>query len=338
MPRELQAFTRFQDPLRRLTATPLVADLRVMGRIVRLESNSQTIFDGFNKLFKRSKDSATAQPDFIWRLVGERNGHEGRPWPEMSAFSGDGLRYVNLGQRNFVAVDLNTRKAVAFLSEELAMDQVGFSSVFVATLFDLTASALGLVQIAAACVSLRGKALLVIGQPRSGKTTSTYLAAKLGLEFHSDQASYLDFQSHRLRVWGQFWPAAFREESVHFLPELTSATRSFIYANLTFVCLTKQLAREILAQSVTPVACVFLERQAAEVPQLIPLAPAERDDLINNSLSFQDDVRFQSQSRSALCALGKLPAYRLPYGDDPAVAATFLRSILSVHNSLEVPR
>jgi hypothetical protein len=33
-----------------------------------------------------------------------------------------------------------------------------------------------------------------------------------------------------------------------------------------------------------------------------------------------------------------LPAYRLPYGDDPAVAATFLRSILMVHNSLEKPR
>ena len=51
----------------------------------------------------------------------------------MAAFSDDGLRYVNLGQRNFFAVDLNTRKAVAFLSEELAKDNVGFISVFAAT-------------------------------------------------------------------------------------------------------------------------------------------------------------------------------------------------------------
>jgi hypothetical protein len=309
-----------------------------MGRIIRLESNSQKIFGALSTLFRWGKESTGGQPDFIWRIVGERNGTRGPGWPGMTAFSDEGLRYVNLGQRNFFAVDLNARKAVAFLSEELVRDQVGFSSVFAATLVDLTVSALGLVQIAAACVSLREKAVLVIGPPRSGKTTSTYLAGKLGLEFHSDQALYLDLRSNRLRVWGQFWPAAFREESLRFLPELTATTRSFSYANLTYVCPAKQCAREVPIRSVTPVACVYLERQAAEVPQLIPLAPAEREERINSSLSFQDDVRFQSQCNSALGALGGLPAYRLPYGDDPAIAATFLRSILRVHNSLEVPR
>ena len=338
MPRVMRLPTKYHDPLRRLTAMPLVADLSVMGRTLRLESNSQIIFGALNTLFSKGNESTVAPPVFVWHLVGERNHPEGRGWPEMAAFSDDGLRYVNLGQRNFFAVDLNTRKAVAFLSEELAKDNFGFISVFAATLFDLTASALGLVQIGAACVSLREKAVLVIGPPRSGKTTSTYLAGKLGLEFHSDQASYLDLRSNRLRVWGQFWPAAFREESVCFLPELKSATESFSYANLTHLCLVTQSTREFPARSVIPVACVFLERQAAEVPQLIPMAPAEREDRINTSLSFQDDVRFQSQSGRALCALGKLPAYRLPYGDDPAVAATFLRSILRVHNSLEVPR
>ena len=192
-----------------------------MGRRVRLESNSDAIFGGITALFKCTGGLSSTPPDFVWRLVGERNRGAGPPWPEMAAFSDDGLRYVNLGQRSFFAIDLNAGEAIAFLSEELASDPVGFSSVFAATLFDMTASALGLVQIAAACVSLHGRALLVFGAPRSGKTTSTYLAGKLGLEFHSDQASYLDLQPDGLHVWGQFWPAAFREEAVQFLPELT---------------------------------------------------------------------------------------------------------------------
>ncbi len=338
MKRELQSVSKYRDPLRRLTATPLATDLAIMGRRVRLESNSDAIFGRITALFTCDGSSPSTPPDFLWRLVGERNGGAGQRWPEMAAFSDDGLRYVNLGQRNFFAIDLNTGEAIAFLSEEWASDPIGFSSVFAATLFDMTASALGLVQIAAACVSLHGKALLVFGAPRSGKTTSAYLAGKLGLGFHSDQASYLDLQPNVLQVWGQFWPAAFREEAVQFLPELACATRSFTYGNLTFVCFSQQPYWAPQVRPVTPVGCVFLERQAAKVPHLIPMAATEREDFLKNCFAFRDDERFARQYASVLHSLGQLPVYRLPYGDDPAVAATFLRSILSVHNSLEVTR
>jgi hypothetical protein len=256
----------------------------------------------------------------------------------MAAFSDDGLRYVNLGQRSFFAIDLDAGEAIAFLSEELASDPAGFSSVFAATLFDLMAPALGLVHVAAACVSLQGRALLVFGPPRSGKTTSTYLAGKLGLEFHADQASYIDLKPKGLRVWGQFWPAAFRQDTVKFLPELESSTGSFTYRDLTFLCFVKHPFQAPRARTVIPVGCVFLERQATDVPHLIPLTLTDREDRLSNCLAFQDDRRFAAQYASALRELGKLPGYRLPYGNDPAVAATFLRSILRVHNSLEVTR
>jgi hypothetical protein len=329
---------KYRDPLRRLTATPLVTDLCIMGRKVRLESNSTALFGGITALFERGVGPSSTPPDFLWRFVGEIDAGSHLPWPDMAAFSDDGLRYVNLGQRSFFAIDLDAGEAIAFLAEELASDPAGFSSVFAATLFDLTAPALRLVPIAAACVALYGRALLVLGPPRSGKTTSTYLAGKLGLEFHADQASFLDLQRDGLRVWGQFWPAAFREDTVQFLPELKSSTRSFTYGNLTFLCFSKHPFQTPQARAVVPVGCVFLERRNATAPQLIPMGSAEREDRLSDCLSFKDDVRFRSQYASALRALGKLPAYRLPYGNDPAVAATFLRSILMVHNSLEATR
>ena len=334
----MQVATKYRDPLRRLTPTPLVTDLSIMGRKVRLESNSAALFSGIATLFERCSDSSTTPPDFLWRLIGEIDSGSNRSWPEMAAFSDEGLRYVNLGQRNFFAVDLDSSQAIAFLSEDLACDPVGLSSVFAATLFDLMAAALGLVQISAACVALHGRALLVLGPPHSGKTTSTYLAGKLGLEFHADQASFLDFQPEGLRVWGQFWPAAFRQDSVKFLPELKTSTGSFTYGNLTFLCFAKHPFQATQARAVIPVGCVFLERQTANVPYLIPLSPAEREDRLSNCLSFQDDARFAPQFTRALGELAKLPAYRLPYGDDPAVAATFLRSILMVYHSLETTR
>src|ERR1019366_8266400 len=123
----------------------------------------------------------------LWRLIGEKDADAYPAWPKMAAFSDDGLRYVNLGQRSFFAGDLDAGKAIGFLSEKLVNDAVGFNSVFAATLFDMTAPALRLVPIGAACVGLNGKALLVFGPPRSGKTTSAYLAGKVGLEFLADE-------------------------------------------------------------------------------------------------------------------------------------------------------
>jgi hypothetical protein len=329
----LPAPTQYADPLKRITATPLAADLSVMGRTVRVETNSEAVFKAITSLFAPTAGATAIRPQFLWRVVGETDGARQEAWPEMAAFSGEGLRYINLGKRSFFAVDLNAEEAVAFIPEELAADPAGFSSVFVATLFDLTASSLGLVQLSAACVSLHGQAVLLIGRPRSGKTTSTHLAAKLGLEFHSDQATYLDLQPHGLQVWGQFWPPAFREESAEYLPELKSPARSFQYAGVRYLCLDGQRELRPLCP-VFPVACVFLERQASDVPSLIALTPAEREPLLAASLSFQDDSRFDTKRSEATRALAKFPAYRLRYGKDPAVAATFLHSLLSVHHSL----
>jgi hypothetical protein len=213
--------------------------------------------------------------------------------------------------------------------------------VFASTLFDMTAAALRLVQISAACVALHGRALLIFGPPRSGKTTSTYLAGQQGLEFHADEASFLDLKPEGLHVWGQLWPAAFREETTQFLPELASSTSSFTYGSLTFLCFEKDLFRPLQARAVVPVGCLFLERQGSEVPRLIPLASAELEDRLRDALAFIDDGRFDSQYAVALRALGALPAYRLLYGNDPGEAARLYPGLvarLTPHHSSEAKR
>jgi hypothetical protein len=333
MMKSIQA--KYRDPLRRFTATPFAAELRVMGRTVRIETSSATVFRRTVTLFERYQGSphrTGRQPrgrHFLWRIVGEANSGLTPPWPEMTAFSDDGLRYVNLGHRSFFAVDLGAREAVAFLSEELASDKLGFASVFAATLFDLTAGALGLIQVAAACVALDGKALLILGPPNSGKTTSTYLAGKLGLEFYADQVTFLELEHDSLLAWGQFWPAAFRPDAIQFLPELRSSAHSFTYGSLTFWCFEEHPHQPIQARSVVPVGCVFLERGSAQAPRLTRLDPAELASRLANGMSFRDDERFGALHARAVTALSKLPAFRLAYGSDPAEAAAFFPSLLT---------
>jgi hypothetical protein len=317
-----------QDPLRRFVPTPLTTDLQVMGRTIRLETNSQVVLDQMVRVLDRYAGASPGPSEFLWRVVTEARPGLTPPWPEISAFSEDGLRLISIGQHSFLGVDLESREAVGILAEALAADEGGFRSPFLDDLFLLTAGSLRLVPLSAACVALDGKGLLIFGPPNSGKTTSSYLAAKLGLEFHADQAIFLECAAGKLLAWGDFLPAAFRPEALRFFPELHALTRPFHYREITFYYLEKDYLQSRHAFPAVPVSCVFLERNRAHGPLFAPLSRADFSRRLSESQLFKDDERFEAQRTTVLRLLEELPAYRLAYGSDPNEAAPFFRGIL----------
>ena len=325
-----------QDPLHRQLPTPFAADLPVMGRMIRFETNSRSVLKRTQNVFARYPKVSHHPFDFRWRIVCESTPQSGPPWPEVFAFSDEGLCFVNFGQHSFIAIDLAAREAVGYLAEGLLADPEGFVSPFLNTLFNMTAGALRLTPLPAACVTMGEQGLLVLGEPNNGKTTSSYLTERLGLKFHSDGAVFLDLDDGRLRVWGDFSPAAFRMESSEFLPELRSIGRPFHYRDLTFLYVQEGTSIPSNGYPVIPISCVFLERGVANTPRLTPLNSVKSSERLEEMHAFKDDDRFEAQHSAALRALAGVPAYQLTYGNDPAVAATFMRNILTVHTSLEV--
>lgn len=320
-----------EDPLRRFTSTPYTAALSVMGRTVRLETNSLRVLQHCVELFSRYPRTPREQPSFTWRIVSQSDVHMSPPWRKRSVFSDCGLRFAEFGQRNFLAVDIEARLAIAFLSEGLVEDEPGFTSPFIDTLFYMTASSLGLVPLAAACVALGTKALLVLGHPNQGKTTASYLAAQGGLTYHADQAVFLEIGSSGLQAWGDFVPPAFRPETLQFLPELAPLTRQFSYCDFNFYYLSKPKLDSGQTSVVTPVCCVVLERESASVPQLVPLPKADLPTWLDASIAFKDDDQFDEQRLRILEGLARLPAYHLAYGSDPATATPFFHRLLTAH-------
>jgi hypothetical protein len=314
--------------------TPLEAHLQVMGRTIRLETNSSAVLNWTQRVLERYGRSPGGHSEFVWRIVTEACAEPMRSWPKIAAFSEEGLRFVSIGQRSFFAVDLNALEAVGFLPEELANDEAGFASVFLATLFDMTAAALRLTPIAAACVALQNKSLLIFGPPTSGKTVSTDMAGQQGLAFHSDQATFLELEAGVLRAWGQFWPTAFRPDARKVLPELLFSFQPFTYADSTFLCLAKNPFQPSDACSVVPVACVFLERRANSMPRLSRLESHDFSERIRQALPFKEDECFEARRDAVFGVLAGLPAYGLVCGDS-CVAASFYRSLLAAYDSGE---
>jgi hypothetical protein len=193
----------------------------------------------------------------------------------------------------------------------------------------MTAGALGLTPVFSSCVGLEDKGLLVFGPAGSGKTTSSYLAGKMGLGFCADQASFLELEGDTLRAWTGFLPAAFRAETLQFLPELRHFTRPLRYLDSTYLDLNMTAPSVWQRASVSLVGCVFLDRGAARPARLMPLERSKLSRRLESALLFREDPRFDAQRRAVLSALEKLPSSVIAYGDDPAEAAAFFPCLLS---------
>lgn len=323
------AETKRQDPLRRFTATPLAADLQFMQRTVRLETNSSSLLNLALDFFERHQHGGMGQGEFLWRVICESDPLVKSTDVSLSAFSGPGLRYVNIGQRGFLAVDLNRRKATAFLADAFVEGRARFRHrPPLDILFCLTAPSLGLIPLSGGCVGVEDRGVLVFGPPNSGKTTACYLAANQGLEFHADQVVFLDMRGLPLRAWGDPFPAVFRPETLDFLPELRQSVHPATYADLAFYYFDKGALQPRWARPVTPVCSLFLDRVDACEMRVKELKPADAATRLYDFMLFREDSQFDSEISEALTTLSRGPVYELQYGSDPKIAAAFIEKLL----------
>jgi hypothetical protein len=317
------------DLLRRFTPTPFRTDLRVMQRTLSLESNSEEMLALAMKFFARHQHGDTGQAEFSWRIVLESESRLESTAVQVSAFSSGGLRYVNLGQRSFVALDLDKRQAKAFLDPSFLESEARFKHrPPLDILFSLSSASLGLAGLSGGCVGSKGRGVLVFGPPNSGKTTASYLAASRHLEFHSDQLVFLDLASQSLMIWGDLFPAVFRPGTLAYLPELRASCRHSTYGHCSYYYLDKSPMQPLRAQPVTPVCSLFLDRNGRGKAHLSEMCSVEAMNRLQECMLFSEDTTLEPRIRMGLAALAKQPAFTLTYDSDPRIAADAIERML----------
>lgn len=314
------------DPLRRFASTPYGTNLPCMGKCIRLETNNAALLEHAVGLLSVYPPSSQ-KPQYCWRLISE-------PLPSgctysvtRFAFSDLHLRYAEFGQRNFIAVDLEARLAVSFLSDELARDNVSLTYPFLDTLFCMCAGSLGFTSLFANSVDVDGKGMLLMGPPGSGKTTVSYMAAKAGMRLHADDGVFLELENGELNAWGGFWPVVFREETLKFFPEIQALARCFVYDGLVLYHLESSRFQTRATHAIQPRCCVFLNSAGATSVRVAQVPPHCLRDRLRESLLFEEEQSFRPQQDTVLAMLAKLPAYEISHGGNPALVIPIVHQL-----------
>ena len=316
------------DPLGRFRSMKHTVNLPVMGRTIRVETDSADLFQRIAKLLSVYPPTNERNPDFRWRIVHQTSTAASCDSFRRLAFSDPGLRFIQIGQRTFSIVDLESRLAVASVTDEMINDDLRFTVSFLDSLFCITASSLGLVSLFSNCVSHNGRGALILGSPGSGKTTASYAAARRGMHLLADEGVFLDTRGGELRAWGGFWPVVFRKEGGRFLPELEKCARQFHYGELSYYHLDQSSFQNPQAFAVEPVCSIFLDRQESSSVRIAKIGRPELPRRLAHSLLFEEEDRFHRQQEKALEAVAKVPSYKLTYGPDPADAAAVIQELL----------
>jgi hypothetical protein len=127
------------DALKRFTPTLIESTFALHGATVSVATNSQFLADRLLDAFASPDREPVASPVFVWRVVVESDDDLELGTDPLSSqrLSLDGLAFVSIGQRSFLACDLQVRQGVSFLSKRFVYDQTLFRQHFLPALTSL---------------------------------------------------------------------------------------------------------------------------------------------------------------------------------------------------------
>lgn len=179
----------------------------------------------------------------------------------------------------------------------------------------------------AAAVALDDRALALLGESGTGKSTLAYTAARNGFAYLSDDLLSRPIGEGSGRIYGNSNLLYLERDAVERFPELPPPTGRIpeLRVHMPDLQPTPALVREA-----TLAGFVVLKRDTK--PELRPLAAQTVIDLVRDDVTYQravDDPIVADIMRDLTELLTKAPAWELTVGPDPDAAVPLLRSCLA---------
>ena len=120
------------DLVNRFALTHLQCTFRMSGNVISLATNCADLLSRMANLGRELGAPDAGQPDCSWRIVTEPETDEVLKSVALSCrhVSDDGISFVTIGRRSFLAYDERTRRGISFVSQGLIRNPTLFLETF----------------------------------------------------------------------------------------------------------------------------------------------------------------------------------------------------------------
>lgn len=309
------------DPLYWGTPACYKETFHPMGLALSVESNDPLVLEAARESFGRYAIGTPGQrSEFVIRLCIDPVHHQSRPWPKPSFRAIKHLFHIACGEASFAVADLRLRRAVGFVSMDLAQDTSFLRNAFIECLFYMLATHHFCTPVHSAVVAKQGRGVLLCGPSGSGKSSLAYACVKAGLQIVTDDVVHLclDFVSTTPLLWGHPWHIRLLPDSTELFPELKGLP-AYLRSDYEWY-LEVDVGTKFPGSSLTscvPAALVFLDRTSSPTLALQKMKPSDVLERLKRDIFFTEGSVRRRHYRY-LRTLAQTNAYVLSYGRHPS--------------------
>jgi hypothetical protein len=322
------------DPFGERVVTPHRAVVRALGAEFHVSSNSRDLLKLVDEAFGGlpAQRLARPAPRLSVRMILVNHAGPSRSPAPMRLSSGAGLLIGSFDATNFGVIQPATRSALLVVSRGMLDFRALLRYELVEFVFlTLAPRVQGLLPLHAACVSLRGRALLLVGSAGAGKSTLSAHCLLAGCDFVAEDAVFVDTSTLRATGVGTF--LHLRRDALVFFEDTPLAR----HARQARLIRRRSGARKLeidLRRVGSPIA-----RRAPQLAGVVLVSPRPArgpDSLLPVDVATMSAALRREQPYAAshgpwsafTRSLAKLPCFELRRAGHPAEAARRLHALL----------
>jgi hypothetical protein len=310
------------------TALPHSIELCFAGAACDLRTNSSELAQLLNIL--SIPMSAACQSRFQMRVVVDESSSEEAGEPHFR-----GLHHIviaSFGHSNVFVFDILRRTLSANISVVLARDHRFWKEKLIPITLGVLGASMGLVPVHCACLESRGDGLLIAGASGAGKSTLSVALSETGLNYVSDDWTYISKRQHGIVAHGTSAPVKLLPDAVkHFQTLRQHRVQTSMNGELAYEVDVAEAFGAQVERECEPRWLLFLERMQRPGVECTPVSSEEARNYFRSSVERLPSQLFEAtvMRDQTIESVSVLPCWRFRYGGTPQYAAMVLREFVA---------
>jgi hypothetical protein len=236
----------------------------------------------------------------------------------------DHIVIAAFGGSNIFMFDLIRCEISATVSTQTARNAAFWADTLFPIAVGILGPAIGVLPLHAACLEVGGNGMLIAGASGMGKSTLAVALAQAGLNYVSDDWTYIGNDRYGLLAHGVGASAKLLPDAIHHFPELAHCPLSVaLNGELAYLLSASEAFPSGSVRFCVPQWFVFLERTTGFGCEISPVPAEQTRWYLESSVEpLPSELGAAGLNRQKLIAqVACLPSWRLRYGGTPQFAA-----------------